>query len=286
MRVAEAWLQMIVAFGLDRNCLPLYGITVEPIVISSCILVSSVVWTWMAVRKMRSKPVVPSAGVVETVPALAFGLAVSWVALNFVLRLFPGWFANEASTAVTLTGIRQGVMLSGGVAFVLAAIYAAGNKTKQENELPALRAMSLGFLAFFASIGPVIIVLVVLRKLNPQEPTSHALLDFLRENRSHEAILWVSAAALVAAPLLEELLYRVILQGALRAHVSGNMSIAIVAVLFCAAHGWPNMVGLLPLAIVLGVLYDRTNSYLAIVTTHAAFNMCMLALAALGNISR
>ena len=67
-------------------------------------------------------------------------------------------------------------------------------------------------------------------------------------------------------------MYRVILQGTLQRHFSPTASILISASLFSAVHGFPDAVGLFPLALILGFLYWRTGSYLTIVTTHAAFN--------------
>ncbi len=48
--------------------------------------------------------------------------------------------------------------------------------------------------------------------------------------------------------------------------------IAINALLFAVIHGFPDMIALVPLALILGWIYQRTQSYIAIVTTHAAFN--------------
>ena len=74
------------------------------------------------------------------------------------------------------------------------------------------------------------------------------------------------------APIEEELLYRVIFQGTLQRYVSPLTSIIISAAVFSAVHGFPDALGLFPLALILGYLYWRTGSYLTIVTTHAAFN--------------
>ena len=74
------------------------------------------------------------------------------------------------------------------------------------------------------------------------------------------------------APIGEELLYRVIIQGVLQRHLPPSVSIVISSVVFSAVHGFPDAIGLFPLALILGYLYWRTGSYLTIVTTHAVFN--------------
>lgn len=274
---------MIPGVRLDRNCPATYRIRVEGNVISFSILFSSMVWTWIAVRKMRNKPVVQPAGVQDTVCLPAYGIAVGWVLLSLAMQFLPGLTGEEPKPkgTVSLSGIQQSVILSGCLAFVLAVVYSIGNDKKPENGLPALRAVSLGIVAFVASLGPVFLVMFAIQHALGPNSASHALLEFMKKNKTPEAAMWVGASAVVTAPLLEELLYRVILQGHLRKLIHRDKAVVVVAVIFCVAHGWPNMLGLFPLAIALGVLYDRTNSYLAVVTAHAAFNMTMLLLTVL-----
>ena len=58
-------------------------------------------------------------------------------------------------------------------------------------------------------------------------------------------------------------------------------SIAISSVAFVMVHGFPDMLALLPLAVVFGYVYERTHSYLAVVAMHATFNGVNLGLALL-----
>lgn len=269
---------------------------VEAKILSFIVIASSAVWTWIAIRRMRSKPVVVLAGAVETVPLLAIAFAGLWVLVSvgvqtstLVSQFAPAAELQEedAVRKISLETIRKGVIQSGLLAFGLAGVYAFGVKTSEEAEaagtkpLPAVRAVSLGLLAFVASIGPVMMAQLGLSQVIEMPESTHALLELVKEKKSPDIVFWVGAAAVVAAPLLEELIYRVVLQGWLRSVLDRNIAIGLVAVLFSFVHGWPAMVGLLPLAIVLGVLYDRTNSYLAVVTTHAAFNMSMLLMSAI-----
>ncbi|MFK7817467.1 MAG: lysostaphin resistance A-like protein [Planctomycetaceae bacterium] len=266
-------------------------------ILSLFVILSSLVWTWVALRKMRSKPVVVEAGAVETVPLVAIAFAVLWLivslgtqVVSLASQLSPpdevDVATKEAGPRVDVDTVRKSVMQSGFLAFGLAAVYSLGVKTSDEakaagkKHLPAMRAISLGLAGFVASIGPVLVVQFGLSQLVEMPESSHALLELVGKKKSPDVVLWVGAAAVVAAPLLEELIYRVVLQGWLRSLVNRNTAIVVVAVAFSFVHGWPAMVGLIPLAIVLGVLYDRTNSYLAVVTAHAAFNMCMLLLSA------
>ena len=252
----------------------------ERTILIASILTSSLIWAWVAIRIMRSGSAAPTAGVVETVPHHAALLGLAWIVISMVgaasvlLRL-------SEPTGVTLESVKSTVAISGGVAFVLAFMYAIANDTKQENQLSASRAVGVGLLGWIASLMPVLMIQFGIKQLQPSDGPSHELLRFLQENKSPTEVMWVAAAAVVTAPLLEELVYRVILQGSLRAKVSRNLAIIISAVIFAVAHGWPNMLGLLPLALILGYLYDRTNNYLTVVTTHAAFNMSMLLMSTL-----
>ena len=57
--------------------------------------------------------------------------------------------------------------------------------------------------------------------------------------------------------------------------------ISPAAVLFVLVHPFPDMLGLLPLAVGFGYVYERTHSYLAVVSMHATFNAVTLAIALL-----
>lgn len=243
-------------------------------------IVSSMVWTWAMIRRMRSKPIIPPTGVPEQVPIIALALGGLWVAMSLTSQLALLVRSEPIPTTLQLDAIKTSVYISGTVTLVLAVVYSLGSSTKQENQLPALRAISLGFLAFFASMLPVLGVLELISKWSADK-TSHELLTFLQNHKSPTEMMWVGASAVVVAPLLEELVYRVILQRAISQRFGSTAAILTTAVIFSLVHGWPNMIGLLPLALILGYLFEQTNNYLAVVATHASFNLCMLILTAM-----
>ena len=83
----------------------------------------------------------------------------------------------------------------------------------------------------------------------------------------------MTISAVLVAPWAEEMAFRVIMQRSLLRIFSPSLSILLTAVAFCAIHpSWQDAVALLPLAIVLGVTYHRTGSYLAVVLIHMLFN--------------
>ena len=108
--------------------------------------------------------------------------------------------------------------------------------------------------------------------------TPHTLLEVLGPHPTREVIAWAVLSAVVVAPLFEELLFRVVLQGLL-ARQSPVAGIICTALVFALVHGWADAVPLFPLALILGYVYHRRHSYLAVVTIHALFNGLNLSLA-------
>ena len=72
-----------------------------------------------------------------------------------------------------------------------------------------------------------------------------------------------------------------ILQGWLQSRIEPAWAIFAVAVLFAFVHGWPDSLPLIPLSLILGYVYYRRHSYLAVVMLHLLFNATNLALAVL-----
>jgi uncharacterized protein len=69
------------------------------------------------------------------------------------------------------------------------------------------------------------------------------------------------------------LIFRAMLQEGLARRLGATPAIAITAVLFSLVHGFPDALALLPLAIILGYVYDRRQSVLSVVVIHALFNL-------------
>ncbi len=128
-----------------------------------------------------------------------------------------------------------------------------------------------GILGYFAAVIPVIAANVAMASFRTDD-NQHVFLQILNSQQSIPLVALMIGSAVVMAPIGEELMYRVILQGTLQRYMSPTASILISASLFSAVHGFPDAVGLFPLALILGFLYWRTGSYLTIVTTHAMFN--------------
>jgi membrane protease YdiL (CAAX protease family) len=138
--------------------------------------------------------------------------------------------------------------------------------------------MRWGGLGFLASV-PFVLTLLVLTTRWRSPETQNPLLILLHQTGSSRTLVEVVFAAVISAPLSEELLFRVALQGQLETRLPRSWSIAIPAVVFAGVHGPYDALPLLPLALVLGLLYHFRRSYVATVTAHSLFNAAFLVLA-------
>lgn len=95
--------------------------------------------------------------------------------------------------------------------------------------------------------------------------------------------VWVLVLVLVVAvgaPLVEELVYRGLVQQALQSRVDEILAVVLAAAFFAAIHFQPvEFPGLFLFGVVLGVLYRRTGRLGAPILAHVAFNAAGLYLA-------
>lgn len=88
----------------------------------------------------------------------------------------------------------------------------------------------------------------------------------------------------VAAPVVEELMYRGLLQQGLANSLGATKAWLIAAVIFAAVHLQPvEFPGLFVFALLLGYVYRRTGRLGMCITTHMTFNACGLLLVSLLN---
>lgn len=142
------------------------------------------------------------------------------------------------------------------------------------------RQLSNGFDGFIAAAAPVYLVLLATSSWRNPE-SQHQFLQFLASKPPAMTIVWIGFAVVVMAPLTEEFIFRVVLQGWLQSKIGATRAIVIVAVAFSGVHGWPDALPLIPLALSLGYVYYRRNSFLAVVFMHALFNAMNLGMALL-----
>jgi membrane protease YdiL (CAAX protease family) len=112
--------------------------------------------------------------------------------------------------------------------------------------------------------------------LNALVRYKHVIVDFLVGQRSGAAVALVVVSAVVVAPLAEEFFFRRVLQGWLQKRLSGDAprAIGIASLAFAAAHAGQGLafVPLFPLAMVLGLIAERTGSIVPCILLHGLFN--------------
>lgn len=140
------------------------------------------------------------------------------------------------------------------------------------------REAAYGGLGFLAALVPVYLMLVATTPFRTQE-TQHEFLKVVQRTGDLETVAWMVLAAVVFAPLAEELVFRVVLQGTLETRTGPEGAVVGSSLLFAAVHGWPDALPLIPLALTLGYVYQRRRSYVAVVVLHALFNLWNLLLA-------
>lgn len=86
-------------------------------------------------------------------------------------------------------------------------------------------------------------------------------------------------AAVVVAPVVEELVFRGYLYGVMRRYLGWTAGVVLNAVLFAAVHGHvPSLGPLFVLAVCLTLAYEWTGSLLVPMTMHAVFNTLSISL--------
>lgn len=140
----------------------------------------------------------------------------------------------------------------------------------------------IGIAGYLAALVPVYAVNTAVELLGLRAPgAKHSFLQILEKNPGAETVGWIVLGAVVLAPLAEELVYRVILQGWLETRMTPRSAILFVAFLFASVHfepGRPDSLPLFPLAVILGFVYHRRHSYATVAILHAAFNATNLGL--------
>jgi len=127
------------------------------------------------------------------------------------------------------------------------------------------------------ALGLVVLpLLLVAAALNAIVTYEHPIVNFLDDRRDLVAAALVVVSAVIVAPLTEEFFFRRMLQGWLEKHFAGEAGVAVAlsAIAFASAHAGQGLafLPLFPLALVLGLLVERTGSVVPSVLLHALFN--------------
>lgn len=220
-------------------------------------------------EEQAAVPALPEAA---PVPPAAYLMAVGWIAVVLTLKIAGGTAPPRDMTASQLIlGLTMELGLQILVYIVLLAALVSGPTGAPWKTRNLGKELLTGLLGFIAAVGPVLAVMLIMKDQRTSE-SEHQFLRILRDADSTSVIGLICLSAAVIAPLSEELTYRVTLMGGAEQFLGRFPALLVSSLIFAAVHGFPDMVALLPLALILGWIYQTTRSYVAIVTTHAAFN--------------
>jgi membrane protease YdiL (CAAX protease family) len=217
-------------------------------------------WKWVFAR-----PVAP-------LPELRTEADRSWP-LPLAFSLFVLQFAVLGLTVKMAAGspILVRSLLAGAVAVTaLVAWFLAPRLLKPSLRVPA--AFGAGLLTMLAAL-PFVYGIHFLQSLFVNLDVKQ---DAVRRIQEREAG-WkeLALAAMVLAPLIEELVFRVFIYGGLRRTFRLRGAMLLSAALFGAIHFLPptTILPMFVFGLILARLMERTGSYVACVTAHAAFNI-------------
>lgn len=256
---------------------------VQLVLIIGWFLGSTLVWARLLERRTSDFPAwEPPGSSSARIPAgVMLGTAL-WLAFQFVMKL-------TAAPEVPVKPSLLGVQLMCGINLVIAALWPLamidGRRSPADfgfSLADCRKQIDFGIQAFFAAVWPTALMLLISMAWRTQE-TQHSHLQALRDPENSTLVAWIVFSAVVAAPLAEELLFRVTLQSWLAERMPAALAIVGTAMMFALVHGWRDALPLLPLSLILGYLYHRTRSYWACVTAHAIFNASNLAMVLLAD---
>lgn len=205
-------------------------------------------------------------------------LALLFTCMSLLPRISGG--ASTEASSPTLDSILTFAGIAVAIVVVLPSVLVRSGPSGRELGLTTERLtdqVRVGIKGYLAAVIPMAVSMAATLPFRGVE-NQHSLLKLLKTSPGLGTVLAIVVSAVVAAPLLEELLYRVILQGWLTSFLPAVIAIPVVAIVFCLVHGWRDGLALLPLAFILGYVFHRRHSYISVVVIHALFNATNLTL--------
>ena len=147
--------------------------------------------------------------------------------------------------------------------------------------------VAAGLIAFVAGLPGIVVVSSLWtgfldRLFGEGVDLRQEIVKVFAETSSRSLRIQIAVAAVLVAPIIEELLFRGLLYGLLRRHVRPGLAMVAVGVLFGAIHDSPAaFVPLSLLGVLMCYLYEKTGRLSVPIIAHLIFNGVMLALMAM-----
>jgi uncharacterized protein len=136
-----------------------------------------------------------------------------------------------------------------------------------------LRAIPIGFAAYFAAVPVVILASAINEKLIPQGGGGNPVLTIITGSENIEAKVLLFLTVAVLAPLFEETLFRGMLYPALASRMSPCLAIPLTSFIFAACHfSAAELIPLTLLGMVMTYTYHRTKNLVPSMVLHSLWN--------------
>jgi uncharacterized protein len=238
---------------------------------------SLAVWAKIGMRAKRGEPLLQDED--NSPPALIHWMPLLLTLLQVSQSIFALLAVQVAPGKVEIERIQAHVLLSFFMLVLLLFPLLQNRETAVRLGFTTnrwKRQVAMGFGGFVACVLPVVLCLLATLFMR-EESNEHPYLQAIKGG-SLEVLFWVSVSAVLIAPILEELFYRVVLQTWLQHIIDARQALLLTAAIFAAVHRLPDAIPLFPLALVLGYLYQKQRSFLTIVIIHMLFNAVNIAL--------
>lgn len=139
---------------------------------------------------------------------------------------------------------------------------------------------------FLASYLPTtvlrFVIIFLISVITGELPDQHPFLEMMKEGIDLSLLAMIFLMAVILAPIVEELFYRIVILGGLCQQGNVWIGMFVSCLLFSFAHGFPDSLALLPLAAALGYTYVRRQSYVTVMLIHFFFNAFNMIIATVG----
>lgn len=213
---------------------------------------------------------------------LRLGIGISGMLLAFML--LGGWLRQGGmdERAVARMAVWQNTLLQAVVAGLVGLrIRARGAGLRGSFQSPAAPAGGDAIrqgVRYYVLVFPVVLLVLLLwqgllKRLGVEGTPQPVLLLAAGEGVSIWVQVWLVLAALVGAPLLEEIIFRGMLLPVVLRRMDWRMAVVCSSALFALVHGHvPSMVPLFVVGVAFSLAYLYSGSLLVPMVMHAAFN--------------
>jgi len=211
--------------------------------------------------------------------------AMGVIAYVFLKLALGGMSRSEWSTAIDLLPMIMVGLLIGRMVRVDAGFRRVGLVPRHPTRDLRWAALAVPVALGLASVASLIAVTISAMLKQPTDQVAHETLRLLRDEFSLTLLITVILSAVILGPVIEEIVFRGILQTSLVQLTGGRRwpALILTAGLFSITHwwvivSWQALLPLFVLGLVFGYVYERTGSLLTAVLTHAGFNAMNVAI--------